>query len=197
VPALPGPSPPPRCCSERAHQKDQILTGHVLLRGTFIDHVSELIQIDLDHVLNGVPVTAGQGWAHPGLVEADDPSVLIKRTQLDVLQQAQPLCVHEGGVLKGGGLEQPDGEGPWRQGSRGGEESGRGGLGKAEGRVLRVAGTCGPSMAPCTVGSPSSHPLHPPGAAASPPGRRCGARGQAEVMKQVPKVGGEQEAPRS
>ena len=146
APALPGPSPLPRCCSERGHREDRILTGHMLLHGTFIDQVVELLQIDLDHVLNGVPVTAGQGWVHPGLVEADGPGVLIKRTELDVFQQAQSLCVHEGGVLEGGGLEQPDSEGPYtRQGSTGGDGSGRRGLGKVEGLRDRSWGLQGPA----------------------------------------------------
>lgn len=88
VPALPGPSPLPRYCLKRGRREDHVLTGHILLHGTFIDQVVELLEIDPDHVLNGVPVTAGQGWAHPGLVEADGPGVLIKRTELNVFQQA-------------------------------------------------------------------------------------------------------------
>lgn len=46
-----------------------------------------------------------QGWVHPGLVEVSGPCVLITRTKLNALQQAQPLHVHEGVVLKDGGLE--------------------------------------------------------------------------------------------
>lgn len=53
--------PFPRCCSEKGCREDWILTGHILLKCTFTDQVDELLQIDPDHVLNGVPVTAGQG----------------------------------------------------------------------------------------------------------------------------------------
>lgn len=68
---------------------------------------------------------------HPGLVEADGPRVLIKRTKLDVLQKAQPLCVHKGCVLENGGLEQSESEGPYtRQESARGDGSGNRGLGK-------------------------------------------------------------------
>lgn len=97
--------------------------------------MAELLQVDFYHVLNGVPVTAGQGWAHPGLIEVDIPGALVQSPKLYVFQQAKSLCVHKGGVLESGNLEQPDSEGPYGrpyESARGEGDTGRG-LGKAKG----------------------------------------------------------------
>ena len=63
------------------------------MHGLFVNQMLELLQIDLKQIVDGVPVSVGQGWAHPGLAEVDGPCMFFKKTKFDVFQQAQSLRV--------------------------------------------------------------------------------------------------------